>query len=503
MQRLSSTSLASSPAGIAVPTYDRAALRSGIVHLGLGAFHRAHQAVYTEQVLADGDLRWGITAASLRSPDTRDALQPQDGLYTVEQRGEEDRLSVIGALHRILVAPEQPQALIEAMAGPETAIVSLTVTEKAYLRDPASGALAEDDPLIRHDLANPHAPRSVFGFLAAAIDVRRKAGLTPFTILSCDNLPQNGRTLHGLLVRFAQLRDPDLAAYIAGEIACPDTMVDRIVPATTDADRARISARLGLEDAWPVVAEPFTQWVIQNRFTGPRPAWESAGATLVDDVAPFEMMKLRLLNGSHSALAYLGYLGGYETVAEAMAASGLADFIAHLMDDAAVTLDMPSGVDVDAYKDSLLTRFRNPALRHRTWQIAMDGSQKLPQRLLAPVRDRLVKGLPIDSHALAIAAWMHYVAGRDERGQPIDVRDPMATHLAAVSASAGSAPAQQVEALINQTAIFGDLSSHPVLREAVSAALARLVSVGAIRAAQECTAAARQTTTTKTGKNLP
>ncbi len=345
--RLSNATLGSLPGYIGRPGYDPSALRAGIVHLGLGAFHRAHQAVYTEAVLRDGDLRWGITAASLRSPAMRDALAPQDGLYTVAVRGNGEHLSVVGAIKRILVAPEDPSALIAAMAHPATEIVSLTVTEKAYCHDPATGTLDEAHPDILHDLAHPEAPRSALGFLAAGLARRRADGLRPFTVLCCDNLPANGRTVHRLLSRYAALldraRERGLAAFIAAEVACPDTMVDRIVPATTDADRGAISSALGMDDAWPVVTEPFSQWVVQDRFSLNRPAWEAAGVTLVDDVAPYEAMKLRMLNASHSALAYLGYLAGAETVADAMALPGLAEFAGRVMDEAVPTL--PGGLD--------------------------------------------------------------------------------------------------------------------------------------------------------------
>ena len=309
MERLGAATMGRLPPGVQWPGYDRGALATGIVHLGVGAFHRAHQAVYTEAVLEAGDLRWGIAAVSLRSAATRDALAPQDGLYTVNRRGAEDGMQVIGGITRLLVAPEAPDVVLDALAAPDTRIVTLTVTEKAYCRDGASGALDEAHPDVRFDLANASSPRSVLGLLAAGIARRRGAGLPPFTVLCCDNLPSNGRTVYGLLVAFARLRDRDLAAFIAADVACPDTMVDRIVPATTDADRVRVESALGLHDAWPVVAEPFSQWVIEDRFPAGRPAWEMAGATMVGDVAPFEAMKLRLLNASHSGLAYLGYLG--------------------------------------------------------------------------------------------------------------------------------------------------------------------------------------------------
>ena len=482
--RLSGKTLAQLPAGVGRPAYDRGMLRTGIVHLGVGAFHRAHQAVYTEEVLQAGDLRWGITAASLRSPDTRDALAPQDGLYALNIRGDADGLAVIGSVGRVLVALENPAALLDAMCAPATAIVSLTVTEKAYCRDPATGALDEAHPDVVHDLAHPNAPRSTLGLLAMAIARRRREGLGNFTALCCDNLPANGRTLHRLLSRFAALHSPELGAFIEAEVACPDTMVDRIVPATTADDRARVSAALGLEDAWPVVAEPFTQWVIADRFPAGRPAWEIAGVTLVADVAPFEAMKLRLLNASHSAIAYLGYLAGFETVADAMRDPGMAGFVARLMDDATPALALPPGTDVAGYKLALLERFRNPALRHRTWQIAMDGSQKLPQRLLGTMADRLALGLPIDSHALVVAGWMRYVTGTDEHGREIDVRDPIANELAAIVKVAGPIAERLAPALLDVAAVFSSLGTDRRVRSAVTAALGRLYEVGARRAVQ-------------------
>jgi fructuronate reductase len=480
-RRLGAAALASLPASVARPNYDRAAVATGIVHLGIGAFHRAHQAVYTDDVLAAGDLRWGILGASLRSPDTRDALVPQDGLYSLAVRDSDgERLRVIGAVRDVLVAPQDPTALLEALCRPSVAIVSLTVTEKGYCHDPATGRLDEAHPDVVHDLAHPEAPRSAIGILAQAIARRRAAGLKPFTPLCCDNLPANGRTLHRILSRYAALVSPDLGAYVEGEIACPDTMVDRIVPATTDEDRARIAAALGVEDAWPVVTEAFSQWVIEDRFLSGRPGWEAAGATLVADVAPYETMKLRLLNGSHSALAYLGYLSGCETVAAAMAEPGIAAFVAALMADSTPTLVLPPGADADGYKRSLVDRFRNTALKHRTWQIAMDGSQKLPQRLLGTIRDRLARGLPVDRHALGVAAWMRYVAGTDEAGRPIDVRDPLAADFAAIARDAGPVADRLAPALLGLQAVFGDdLPSDPRFRTAVTRALDALFRDGA------------------------
>ena len=479
--RLSTDTLAGLPADIERPAYDRTLVQPGIVHLGIGAFHRAHQAVYTDAVLDTGDLRWGIVGASLRSADTRDALAPQDGLYTVAARdGEGERLRAVGSVTRLLVAPEDPEALLAAMTRPEVKIVSLTITEKGYCHAPATGALDEAHPDIVHDLATPQRPRSAIGFIVEAIARRRDAGLAPFTLLSCDNLPANGRTLKRVTTRFAELRDPDLSRFVAGQVAFPSTMVDRIVPATTDADRASIAERIGVEDAWPVVTEPFSQWVIEDDFPAGRPEWEKAGATFVDDVDAYELMKLRLLNGSHSTLAYLGYLSGHETVAEAMAAPGFEALIRGLMDEeVSPTLPALPGIDLAAYKADLLARFRNTALRHRTWQIAMDGSQKLPQRLLNTIRERLGAGLPITRLALGVAGWMRYAAGTDESGTPIDVRDPLATTIAERTAGKRSA-AELAAACFGLEQVFGsDLPANPKFRAAVEDALGHLLREGA------------------------
>jgi fructuronate reductase len=482
--RLGRETLGRLPADVVRPAYDLAATRVGIVHLGIGAFHRAHQAVYVEDRLAAGELDWAIVGASLRSPETRDALAPQDGLYTVAVRsGTGERLRVVGSVRRLLVAPDDPDALLRAMADPAVRIVSLTVTEKGYCHDPATGMLNEDHPDIAADLANPSRPRSAPGFLVEALRRRHENGTMPFTVLCCDNLPANGHTVRSVVTRLAALRDPDLGGWVEGEVAFPSTMVDRIVPATTDEDRAAVSGRLGLDDAWPVVTEPFTQWVVEDRFAAGRPRLEEAGVELVADVAPYELMKLRLLNGSHSALAYLGYLAGYETVAAAMADPAFARFIKAFMDEEVTpTLRMPHGVDLARYKESLLERFGNPALKHRTWQIAMDGSQKLPQRLLGTVRDRLISGAPIDRLALGIAAWMRYATGVDERGCTIDVRDPLGDRLLRIARDNGLAAERLAPAYLRIAEIFGDdLPADPRFSRPVTKALAGLIEHGARR----------------------
>lgn len=486
--RLSLASLDRLPAGVARPRYDVAGQKIGIVHLGIGAFHRAHQAVYVDDRLAAGERDWAVLGASLRSPDTRDALAPQDGLYSLVVRsGEQTSVRVIGAVRGVLVAPEAPEALLAAMARPEVRIVSLTVTEKGYCLDPASGALREDHPDIVRDLADPARPLTAPGILVEALRRRRAAGVAPFTVLCCDNLSANGRIVRGIVARFATLRDAELGRLIAGEVAFPSTMVDRIVPATTDADRALVGERLGLADAWPVATEPFSQWVIEDRFSAGRPRFEEAGAELVVDVEPYEAMKLRLLNGSHSTLAYLGYLAGHETVSDAMAVPAFRRLVRGLMDEEVTpTLHVPAGADLDGYKAQLLTRFENAALRHRTFQIATDGSQKLPPRLLGTVRDRLERGAPIARLALAVAGWMRLVSGRDEAGRTIALNDPLASRLRGLADAAGPEAARLAPALLGVREIFGDdLPKDPRFTVPVEQALTALFARGAGRLVEE------------------
>ncbi len=485
MKRLSDKTLTALPSEIRRPAYDRSTCRSGIVHLGIGAFHRAHQAVYGDDLLAAGHHNWAICGASLRGPGVRDQLAPQDGLYTEAVAGPEgESLRVIGAVREVFFAAEDPGALVTRLADPQTRIVSLTVTEKGYCHDPASGALQHDHPDIRHDLQHPEQPRSALGFLLAGLRKRYEEGRKPFTPLSCDNLPHNGTTLHGLMLEMAEAADPALARWIEAEVPFPSTMIDRIVPATTEADRRRIAEKLGLRDEGVVVCEPFRQWVIEDRFADGRPPWEEAGAEMVGDVAPYEEMKLRLLNGSHSLLAYLGYLCGHETIADTMADDTLRNLARTFMDrEAGPTLKLPPGADLEGYKGALIERFANPGLQHRTWQIAMDGSQKLPQRLLGTIRDRLQAGQPIDLSALAVAGWMRYVAGKDESGQDIDVRDPLAAKLARAFAEGEGDAAQTVTAFVALQEVFDpDLAGNSALRQALSEALGRILAVGSARA---------------------
>jgi fructuronate reductase len=456
---------------------------TGIVHLGLGAFARAHLALYTEDARGAD---WGILGVSLQRPDQRDLLIPQDCLYTaVERRPEGATTRIVSCLTGVLVAPEDPQAVFAAMSAAATRIVTLTITEKGYCHDPATGRLNLAHPTIEHDLAHPDAPRGAIGFLVEALRRRRAAGLRPFTVLCCDNLPANGRVVGRLVEAFAAQRDPALAAWIAAEARFPCAMVDRIVPATTPADVAEVAALTGYADAAPVIHEPFRQWVIEDRFVDDaRPRWEAAAAQFVTDVEPFEHMKLRLLNGAHSALAYLGYLGGHETIAETMADPGYAAFVERLWRDEIVpVVPAPPETDLLAYVAALKTRFGNPAIRHRTWQIAMDGSQKLPQRLLGTIRERLERDLPSPCLALVVAGWIRYTSGVDEQGKPIDVRDPLAERLRAAQAASPENAEARVRAVLTIEQIFGaDLPADGRFVAAVTTAYRDLCDRGACAA---------------------
>jgi fructuronate reductase len=452
-----------------------------IVHLGLGAFARAHLALYVEDAEAADGEAWDILGVSLQRPDQRDRLAPQDFLYTAIERGPSGHTArIVGGLTGVLVAPESPEAVLDALASPLTAIVTLTVTEKGYCHEPASGRLNWSHPDIRHDLDTPLAPRTAVGLLVEAFERRRVDGSAPFTVLSCDNLPANGRLLSGLVAEFAAARDPGLALWIKSEGAFPCSMVDRIVPAAVPEDRAEAAQLTGFDDAAPVAHEPFRQWVIEDHFVdGLRPRWETAGAVLTHEVEPFELMKLRLLNGAHSALAYLGYLAGRQTIAEAMSDPSLAGFVESFWAEVLEVLPPPPGTDLAAYTHALAERFRNPAIRHRTWQIAMDGSQKLPQRLLGSVRDRLARSLPIPCLALSIAAWCRYISGVDEAGAIIDVRDPLAARLRSLSETGG------VRAVLAEGVIFGtDLPRNEIFVRAVEAAYAALLKHGARHSAR-------------------
>jgi fructuronate reductase len=484
MVTLSQRTLDGIAQGIARPVYDPHGIGVGVVHLGIGAFHRAHQAIYTDDALAQAREAWGICGVSLRSPDVRDRMMPQDGLYTaIEKSLEGVRRRVIGSVREVLFLGADRAAIDERLIDPATRIVTLTVTEKGYCHDPATGRLNFEHPDVVHDLVHPRDPVSVVGLLVAALEARRDAHSGALTVVCCDNLPHNGNVLRGLVDALAQARDTALARWIDHNASFPSTMVDRIVPATTASDIGDNDRALGLHDAAPVVFEPFKQWVIEDRFVTDRPRWEAGGAQFVDDVAPFEAMKLRLLNASHSAFAYLGLLAGHEYIYQVAAEPVFVAWMRRFMhDEVTPTLAIPPGIDVAAYRDALLRRFANPALPHRTQQIAMDGSQKLPQRLLATARDNLAANRAIPLLSLAVAGWMRYVAGRDEAGRSIKVDDPLASQFAAISGRHRDDPRGLAHALLDLRAIFGDdLPRDSRFVEAVAGWLEALYRDGAAR----------------------
>ena len=475
--RLSNRTLGSAKAGVQRPAYDRSKVTPGIVHLGIGAFHRAHQAVVIDDVLAH-DASWGIVGASLRRPDTKEALEPQDGLYTLLIKdGDKRAPRIIGSVLSVFDAPNEKEALLARMADPATRIVSLTVTEKGYCYNAATGGLDTAHPDIVADLNSPRGPASAAGIVVDALRRRMEAGGAPFTVLSCDNLPHNGQVAGRVFTEFAEAVDAKLGAWVRANVPFPGTMIDRIVPATTDADRAEVASLIGLEDAWPVMGEPFLQWVVEDTFVGTRPPLELGGAEFVSDVAPYERMKLRMLNGTHSSMAYLGYLSGYEFIAEVIANPDFRTFVGkELNDEIAPTLGMPKA-QTDAYAAKLLERYSNTALKHRTYQIAMDGSQKLPQRLLGTIADRLKAGAPIERLSLAVAAWMLYARGVDLSGKPITVQDPMAGTFAAVD------PGRLVEGYLAIDRVFPkELSGNGAFRTTLEEKVALLREVGAAEA---------------------
>ncbi len=448
---LSASTLSEVAREVQTPAYDRNAVDIGIVHFGPGAFHRVHQAWFVEKLLPR-DPRWGICAVSLRSSEVRDALAPQDGLYTVVTLDQQISYQVVGALKEVLVAPENPEHVLKRMIAPATRVVTMTVTEKGYCLA-ADGSLDVTHPDIVRDIGSPHAPTSLIGYLVEALDRRRAAGLDPLTIISCDNLVDNGARLARAVIQFAGLRDPHLAAWIKDEVPFPRTMVDSITPATTDALRERVADAAGVKDRWPVQRESFVQWVMENRFLAAGPDWEAAGVIVTDDVAAYDRAKLRLLNGAHSTLAYLGLLAGYETVSEAMADADLSGFLAILMaQDIRPTLSAPRGLDLDKYIAAILQRFRNPALRHALAQIAWDGSQKLPFRLLGTIADTLVASRSIDRLCIPIAAWFHFIRRKAVSGE--SVVDPLAPQLLAIGRACQNRAATDVPAFLTLDSVF-------------------------------------------------
>ncbi|HZH20882.1 MAG TPA: mannitol dehydrogenase family protein [Geodermatophilus sp.] len=459
MQSLNTGSLSSLAGSLPVPSYDRSRLRTGIVHLGVGAFHRSHQAMYLDRLLEQGQGQdWAICGVGVLPSDRRmaEVMAAQDCLYTLVVKHADGTLEprVVGSVVEYLLAPDDPDAVVERMAAETTRIVSLTVTEGGYNTDPVTGRFDATDPGVVHDLQPGAAPATAFGLVTEALVRRRDRGLAPFTVVSCDNIQHNGDVARRSFAAFAALRDPELGAWVEREVPFPNSMVDRITPATTDEDREEVARRFGVEDRWPVVCEPFTQWVLEDRFGLGRPPLEEAGVQVVDDVEPYEMMKLRLLNAGHQALAYLGRLAGYRLVHDA-AQDPLFQrlLLGYMTHEATPTLRPVPGIDLDAYRRELIARFSNPHIRDTLARLAFDGSERLTKWLLPVVRDNLAAGGEVRRSAAVVAGWARYSEGVDEQGEPIEIADRRRDTLLATARRQREDPL----AFVADRELFGDL----------------------------------------------
>jgi mannitol 2-dehydrogenase len=476
--RLNSAALSRLPPNIQIPKYDRTQLKQGIVHIGVGGFHRSHQALYLDRYFHQTpDRRWGICGVGLLEQDRRlrDAFQSQDCLYTLVERAPTgDTARVIASIDRYLFAPDNRQAVIAALSDPQCRIVTLTITEAGYYYLEGSGAFDVKHPIIQHDLQHPEAPIGTFGFLSAALAQRRQRGLPPFTVLSCDNLQSNGAIARNTLTAFAELYDPGLAHWITQNVTFPNSMVDRITPATTDLERIMVAEQFGIEDAVPVVAESFIQWVIEDSFCAGRPDWETVGVQMTQDVHPYELMKIRLLNASHVLIGYLGLLAGYQYVHEVMADPVFYQAVMALMEEVTPVLQPVPGIDLSAYKKTLLERFANPRIQDQLPRLCLNGSAKLPKFILGSLRDNLQKGGEITYLCLAIAAWCRYLQGQDDQGKAIEIEDTLADLLRQKVSGSDPRP------LLNLSSVFGeDLPRSSRVVETVAEALSKLCELGA------------------------
>jgi mannitol 2-dehydrogenase len=466
---------------IPVPSYDRSSVSVGIVHFGVGGFHRAHQAMYVDSLMDQGKaLEWGICGVGVMPFDlkVRDALVPQNCLYTLVLKDSQGEWTpkVIGSIVSYLYAPDDPDAVIEQMADPATRIVSLTVTEGGYNFHPVTGKFDADNPAVQADLVPEAAPTTTFGLITEALARRRERGVEPFTVMSCDNIQGNGHMAQEVFTAFARLRDPDLGEWVENDVRFPNSMVDRITPVTTDEDRAEIRRRFGVEDAWPVVCEQFTQWALEDNFNAGRPPFEDAGVQVVPDVEPYELMKLRLLNASHQALCYFGYLAGYRLVHEVAQDPLFANFLLDYMNrEATPTLAPVPGIDLGIYKHQLIERFSNAAVRDTVARLCAESSDRIPKWLLPVVRENLAAGRDVRLAAAVVASWARYAEGVDEQGNPIEVVDRLAGQLKIIAAKQRTDPL----AFIANRDLFGDLVDHPAFTEPYLAALNSLHTSGA------------------------
>lgn len=458
---LSQQTLGEIDAQVGRPTYDRSKLTPGIVHLGVGGFHRAHQAMYLDALMNAGEaVDYGIVGVGVLPHDQRivDILNEQDGLYTLVQKHPDGSLEprVIGSILRMLHAPSDPEAVVAQMADPAIRIVSMTITEGSYLIDQVTGQFEADHPSIQADLKEGAGPSTAFGFIVEALRRRRASGTTPFTVMTCDNLPGNGDTAHQSIVAFARLKDPDLADWIDQHVPFPNCMVDRITPVTALEDIAALEEHFGIVDGWPVVCEPFTQWVLEDDFVDGRPPWEDAGVQVVDDVVPYELMKLRLLNASHQALCYLGYLSGYRYAHEVASDPLFVRFLLGYMEfEGTPTLPEVPGVDVDAYRKELVSRFANPEVRDTLARLCAESSDRIPKWLVPVIRDDLAAGRPVDRSALVIASWARYAQGTDERGESIEIVDHRRDAV-----MAAAVPGDDPLLFVRDATLFGDLAEQ-------------------------------------------
>ena len=481
MLPLNAENLSRLPADLAVPAYDRGALRTGIVHFGVGGFHRAHQAMYLDRLMNDGKaLDWAICGVGVMPADRRmqQVLDAQDGLYTLVVKAPDGTLEarVIGSIREYLFAPDDPEAVIEKMASPEVRIVSLTVTEGGYNFNAVTGEFMADNKDIQHDLALPNQPRTTFGLITAAIERRRERGRPAFTIMSCDNIQGNGDAARRSFVAFAALRDPALATYVTENVRFPNSMVDRITPVTTDEDRDEVRKHFGVDDGWPVVCEPFTQWTLEDSFGAGRPAWEEAGVQVVPDVEPYELMKLRLLNASHQALCYFGYLSGYRLVHDVARDPAFAKFLlTYMKREAEPTLEPVPGINLDEYQHQLIERFSNAQVKDTVARLCAESSDRIPKWLLPVIRHNLDTGGEIKLATAVVASWARYDEGTDEQGAPIDIVDRLRDELNAIALTQRDNPT----AFIQNRELFGDLADNARFVEAYTEVLESLHTRGA------------------------
>ncbi len=476
-QQLNDEALSVISSRVERPIYERRRLRPCIVHLGVGAFHRAHQAVYLDDLAAKGG-NWGETGVGLLPQDrgVAKALQAQQGLYTLLVRtATTDRARIIGSLVDYLFAPEQPEAVLSTLSDASTQLVSLTITEGGYNVNESTGVFDAGNKAVQADLLHPHSPTTVFGYLTEALERRRRAGIPPLSILSCDNVQGNGHVTRAALVSFARLRDDALANWIEQHVAFPNSMVDRITPQTTDVEREFVAREFGVVDHSPVVTEPFRQWVLEDVFSNGRPALERVGVQLVTDVHPYETMKMRLLNGSHAAMGYLGYVAGYRTVDVVMTDQNFRTFIERQMcEEVAPLLPPVPGIDLDSYQRTLIERFSNPKIGDQLARICLEGSAKVPRFLVPALHDALDAGRPHRWLTLALAGWLRYLAGVDDQGEKIVVQDARAAELQALASAKRNDP----RPLLGLRDLFGDLADHEAFVRELEATLRCLYARG-------------------------